>query len=73
LYKELPDMAATPSENYSVLDVPEVLTRLFHPRPEITAFGLPTSTEEVLIPVASGVVVGALAGENPAHGARRRA
>jgi fermentation-respiration switch protein FrsA (DUF1100 family) len=52
-------MAATPSENYSTLDVPEVLTRLFHPRPEFTALGSPTSAEEVLIPVASGLVIGA--------------
>jgi len=52
-------MAATPTENYSILDVPEVLTRLFYPRPEFTAPASPTSAEEVLIPVASGVVIGA--------------
>jgi len=51
-------MAATPTENYGTLDVPEVLIRLFHPRPEFTAFGSPTSTEEVLIPVATGVAIG---------------
>jgi len=50
-------MAATPPENYRALDVPEVLTRLFHPRPEFTVS--PTSAEEVLIPVASNVVIGA--------------
>ncbi|MFZ2088014.1 MAG: alpha/beta fold hydrolase, partial [Desulfobaccales bacterium] len=52
-------MAATPSEYYRTLDVPEVLTRLFHPRPEFNAPGAPTSAEELLIPVASGVVIGA--------------
>lgn len=52
-------MAALSFENYRTLDVPEVLTRLFHPRPELTALGPPTSAEEVLIPVAAGVVVGA--------------
>ena len=52
-------MAATPTENYRALDVPEVLTRLFYPRPELTALGPSTSAEEVLIPVAPGVVIGA--------------
>lgn len=52
-------MTAAPSANYRALDVPEVLTRLFHPRPEFAALGPPTSAEEVLIPVASGVVIGA--------------
>jgi pimeloyl-ACP methyl ester carboxylesterase len=50
---------ATPSEKYHALDVPEVLTRLFYPRPELAALGPPTSAEEVLMPVASGVMIGA--------------
>ena len=48
-------MAAAPPD-YSRLDVPEVLLRLFHPRPEYV--GSPTSARELLIPVAPGVAVG---------------
>jgi fermentation-respiration switch protein FrsA (DUF1100 family) len=49
--------AATP--NYAVLDVPEVLLRLFHPRPETTSLQPPTTAREILIPVDQGVVIGA--------------
>jgi len=42
--------------DYRRLDVPEVLSRLFHPRPEYP--GSPTSAQELTIPVASGVAVG---------------
>jgi pimeloyl-ACP methyl ester carboxylesterase len=49
-------MAATPSEMYARLDVPVVLQRLFHPRPESAA---PTAAEELLIPVAPGAAIGA--------------
>jgi fermentation-respiration switch protein FrsA (DUF1100 family) len=45
--------------DYAALDVPEVLQRLFHPRPELTLFNPPTSAREVLIPVTSDVLVGA--------------
>jgi len=38
--------------------VPEVLLRLFYPRPELTSFSPPSSAEEVLIPVETGVVIG---------------
>ncbi len=48
-------MAAAPPD-YSRLDVPQVLTRLFHPRPEYA--GSPTSAQELLIPVAPGAAVG---------------
>ena len=48
-------MAAAPPD-YSRLDVPEVLPRLFHPRPEYA--GSPTSARELLIPVAPGAAVG---------------
>jgi pimeloyl-ACP methyl ester carboxylesterase len=45
--------------DYSALDVPEVLLRLFHPRPESSLAGAPTSVRDILIPVADNVVVGA--------------
>ena len=48
-------MAAAPPD-YSRLDVPQVLTRLFHPRPEYA--GSPTSAQELLIPVAGAAVGG---------------
>ena len=51
-------MGTTPAENYGSLDVPEVLLRLFHPRPEPPSFSPPTAAAEVLIPVATGVVIG---------------
>ena len=41
---------------YTHLDKPEVLTRLFHPRPE---FGTSRAGEDVSIPVADGLHVGA--------------
>jgi pimeloyl-ACP methyl ester carboxylesterase len=52
-------MAAAPSPNYAALDVPEVLLRLFHPRPETGSLPLPASAREILIPVDRGVVIGA--------------
>jgi pimeloyl-ACP methyl ester carboxylesterase len=52
-------MAAAPTPNYAALDVPEVLLRLFHPRPESASFQPPTSTREILIPVDQDVVIGA--------------
>jgi pimeloyl-ACP methyl ester carboxylesterase len=45
--------------DYSALDVPEVLLRLFHPRPESGLSGAPTSARDLLIPVAENVAVGA--------------
>ena len=45
--------------DYSPLDVPEVLLRLFHPRPELSSAGAPTDARDLLIPVADNVVVGA--------------
>jgi pimeloyl-ACP methyl ester carboxylesterase len=45
--------------DYSGLDVPEVLLRLFHPRPESRFTGEPTSARDLLIPVADDVTVGA--------------
>jgi uncharacterized protein len=43
---------------YAPLDHPEVLARLFHPRPEFLA-GAPADAEDLAIPVATGVEVGA--------------
>jgi len=45
--------------DYAALDVPEVLERLFHPRPEFSFTGTQPSARDVLIPVAENVVVGA--------------
>lgn len=45
--------------DYSSLDVPEVLLRLFHPRPETSPGGAPLSGRDLLIPVEANVVVGA--------------
>jgi pimeloyl-ACP methyl ester carboxylesterase len=45
--------------DYSPLDVPEVLLRLFHPRPEFSFASAPPSSQDLLIPVAEDVVVGA--------------
>lgn len=44
--------------DYSALDVPEVLLRLFHPRPESPPSGVSTAGQDLLIPVADDVVVG---------------
>lgn len=52
-------MAAAPNPNYAALDVPDVLLRLFHPRPETALFQPPTAAREILIPVDQGVVIGA--------------
>jgi uncharacterized protein len=51
-------MAAALDQDYSALDVPEVLQRLFHPRPELALFNPPTSALEMLIPVTSEVAIG---------------
>jgi pimeloyl-ACP methyl ester carboxylesterase len=45
--------------DYAALDVPEVLLRLFHPRPETRLTGEPSSARNLLIPVANNVSVGA--------------
>jgi pimeloyl-ACP methyl ester carboxylesterase len=45
--------------DYAILDVPEVLMRLFHPRPEFGRAGAPPAARDLLIPVADDVVVGA--------------
>jgi pimeloyl-ACP methyl ester carboxylesterase len=51
-------MADTQIRNYAALDVPEVLMRIFHPRPEFLA-STPPDAEDLSIPVAEGVAVGA--------------
>jgi pimeloyl-ACP methyl ester carboxylesterase len=45
--------------NFATLDVPEVLLRLFHPRPESSRAGAHPSARDLLIPVADGVGLGA--------------
>jgi pimeloyl-ACP methyl ester carboxylesterase len=52
----MPDRNAV---DYSPLDVPEVLLRLFHPRPELSLGGAHPAARDLLIPVADDVVVGA--------------
>jgi fermentation-respiration switch protein FrsA (DUF1100 family) len=44
--------------DYSVLDIPEILVRLFHPRPEIEWIEKPENSIDLLIPVEGDVVVG---------------
>lgn len=51
-------MKSQPSENYAPLDIPEVLLRIFHPRPELLAATPPGATD-LAIPVDAGVAVGA--------------
>ena len=45
--------------DYARLDVPEVLLRLFHPRPELSPSGANPSARDLLIPVDDHTVVGA--------------
>jgi len=45
-------------QQYAVLDVPEVLSRIFHPRPEFLT-GAPPGVQDFSIPVADQVVVAA--------------
>jgi uncharacterized protein len=45
--------------DYAVLDVPEVLLRLFHPRPEFSPGGAGPAARDLLIQVADQVEVGA--------------
>jgi alpha-beta hydrolase superfamily lysophospholipase len=52
-------MVTTLTPDYAALDVPEVLLRLFHPRPESALFNPPTTAQEILIPVEPGVAIGA--------------
>ncbi len=46
------------AQDYAALDVPEVLLRLFYPRPELGLFNPPTSAQEIIIPVDPGVAIG---------------
>jgi len=45
--------------DYSILDRPEILMFLFHPRPEPSRSGISTGATDVFIPVAEGVQIGA--------------
>jgi len=45
--------------DYSLLDRPEILMFLFHPRPEWGSPGTTSSAEDILIQVDKDVVVGA--------------
>jgi pimeloyl-ACP methyl ester carboxylesterase len=55
---EYSKMMTSLAQDYAALDVPEVLLRLFHPRPELALFNPPTSGQEIIIPVDPGVVIG---------------
>jgi len=52
-------MANDQKADYSVLDRPEVLMNLFHPRPEMGAGGHSRSGMDLFIPVAENIRVGA--------------
>jgi fermentation-respiration switch protein FrsA (DUF1100 family) len=47
------------SGDYVALDVPEVLARIFYPRPEPAFLAAPVEALDLKIPVASGVALGA--------------
>ena len=49
----------TDPTDYSILDRPEVLMYLFHPRPELGAGASPESATDISIPVETDVAVGA--------------
>ena len=51
-------MQNAPRVDYSPLDQPEVVSRLFHPRPEWHASDRGGPSRDVLIPVEKDVVVG---------------
>jgi pimeloyl-ACP methyl ester carboxylesterase len=51
-------MDHTLSQGFAALDVPDVLLRIFHPRPEFLA-ATPAGAADLAIPVAEGVTVGA--------------
>jgi pimeloyl-ACP methyl ester carboxylesterase len=52
-------MSDPKGHDYSILDVPEVLAPLFHPRPEFRLSGKPAAGQDILIPVAPDAAVGA--------------
>jgi pimeloyl-ACP methyl ester carboxylesterase len=56
--KLMPDLPDRFHSDYSHLDKPEVLTRLFHPRPEYGSNGKPANAIDLLIPVENDIVVG---------------
>ena len=51
----MPDQSST---NHSLLDHPNVLMVLFHPRPSYPGLTPPANAQDVLIPVAENVVIG---------------
>lgn len=51
-------MTAPLNPDYAALDVPDVLLRIFHPRPEFLA-GTPPGATDLAIPVEGGITVGA--------------
>jgi fermentation-respiration switch protein FrsA (DUF1100 family) len=52
-------MDVAPSPNYTVLDQPWILSRLFHPRPAPAWRRLPAGAIDVRIPVDADIVIGA--------------
>jgi len=54
----MPDLLDRSPSDYSHLDRPEVLTRLFHPRPEYGSNGKPANAIDLLIPVEHDIVLG---------------
>lgn len=54
----MPDVHDRSHSDYSHLDRPEVLMRLFHPRPEYGSNGKPANAIDLLIPAEHDIVVG---------------
>jgi len=54
----MPDLLDRSSNDYTHLDRPEVLMRLFHPRREYGSNGKPANAIDLLIPVENDIVVG---------------
>jgi pimeloyl-ACP methyl ester carboxylesterase len=58
LNMEMFDMEDFLKTNYSVLDMPEILMYIFHPRPEIGSSNVSSAVSNVMIPVGEGVSIG---------------
>ena len=54
----MPDARDRSHSDYAHLDRPEILMRLFHPRPEYGSNGKPANAIDLLIPVENDIVVG---------------
>lgn len=62
-------MTAGVSPDYAALDIPQVLSVLFHPRPEVHSLPVSPPSCNVMIPVAADVAIGARFHLNKPEGA----